>query len=535
MNFKIVIVVVAAILLLLVGGFAGVLPGLGLLDNGTSTINYNAHEIIGVNGHEVFDAKGYILSYKDDGFSEKFVVSGKIKRSDWAMSYVKEYRYKVYLKKNVWSPYELKSSPDSTSMDFTAMNPGEIPSNWPSGEGAGQIYDIAPYTFQLIGDEYSDGAIKVEVQVLIRPDQFLSSYSWRTLQVDEAYLFHGYGGLWLPEGIDDGVQRPYDTFEIGQEVKIGVETAHGGHSSDNKNWRVTLNAPYSGDIESLYDEDSYNGPAPLVEQTFYDDSDPANTFFIFTVTPEMAETSMNTDVPFTVRIWNALIPKGTLYVDFIDFIKLAPGDVEFGGGDNQVKVGTPYTLSFSADVNSETQEPIDYFRVSVIYGTNDVLLPTNPSSNNWLIYTTNVEATNNGATITFTPEHESFITAHVKAFDTAGRPGPRTKTWTVWAYLENPAPDDTIDDETGEGYYGGGHTDPWYPWDPGGGNWPTPGSETYAQLVAALAAIIVFILFLIIAVLPQIPKPFGVWGKLFVVIVGAIIAAITYFFVYGVL
>lgn len=527
MNRRNLLIIGAVAAIIVIAAFAGMLPGLSLFDNGTTTIHRESAGIRGTPGHELLDAKGYICSYMNDGLSQKIVVSGSLSCDSGSMAYAAVYRYRVYLKENAWSAYELVSEPGTTSKYISAANPGEkncgigpAPS-YPTGP-----LELAPYTFQIVGDKYASGAIKVTLDVYMDSHWInpFDSYYWYTMSIDEAYLYEGYGSLTLPTGIEDGVERPYDTFEIGQEVKIRVETAGGGGSTSGYNWRVTLNEPYGGTID---DPDDGGG---VVKEQFYQDD--TISYFTFTVTEEMARKSMLSDSPYTVRIWNTLIPKGSLYIDFIDFIAKAPGTVLLNG-PRQSKINTVATVDMSSTVNTDTQAPIDYFRVSVIYGTNDVLLPSSPTSQNWLLHTTNVAAIYSGGTyvasVDFIPTKSSYVTLHAKAFDTAGRGSPRTTTWTLWAYTTNPAPDDTIDSQVGYSDYSGGHTDPWLPWDPGSGNW----EDLTILLSPYLGMVIAIFILIITGILAFFVPYFKVKGRrTLILLLGILASVIVYWFYY---
>ena len=532
MNPKIIIIAIAAVILLVAGAFfGGVMPGISIMDDGWDTVHTTYAGCTGNPGVELLDQKGYIVSYKDDGFSEKIVATGSVEHGDWSAAHAQYFRYTVYLKENAWSQYE-KMSAEKTSMYLTNPNPGSIPTvNWDKGGGSGHIHQVAPYNFRIVGDKYNDGCIKVTLEISVDYNffnPFDNGYEWKVVSSDEALLYSGYGGLYLPMGIEDGVDRPYDTFEIGQEVDIRVETAKGGYGSDTP-WRVTLNEPYSGDINSLYTDDLYTGGSGgIVVEKFYM-NDVTNGHFKFTVTADMAQKSMQSSDPYTVRIWNELLPKGSLYVDFLDFIALAPSEVTLEGVD-QSKIGDTVTVQLTASVNPETQADIDYFRVSVIYGVYGVLLPSDPNSNKWIIHTVNIPASGNAATVSFIPTSESYVSVHAKAFDVEGRGSPRTEVWSIWIYALVEVPDEVIEDETGQHDYSGGHTDSWLPWDPEGGNWGQVDIEDYLPLIIAIA---VFIIMLIIAFIPQIPIPFGMFGRMAVVVLGAVLAAVIYWYLGG--
>ena len=513
--------IIGAIIILILSVFAG--PVLFQISVNTNTQNsdhggiHGTGELIGPNNR-----KGFIASYKNDGLSETITCIGKAEIDTWATAGMDGYYYTVEGKTET-SGWIMLSKPGETSMAISNPNPG-IKSV--SGIQIGGTFTAEAYSFEVIGNDYKAIRVTFKGHIdgnLLNP--FDEGHIWRTLQVDRAYIYSGYGGLYLPTGIDDGVERPYSTFEIGQEVKIRVETAKGGQTVDGTGtWRVTLNEPYT---ESINEPDA--GGGIILEKSYNDDT---IGYFTFTVTEEMAENSMNSDQPYTVRIWNTILPTGTLHIDFIDFIKKAPSEV-YLDGPIQSKVGDLATVSLSANVNGDTQAPIEHFRVSVIYGTNGVLLPSNPNSNFWLIHTTNVDATKSGnkyiAQIEFRPQFESYVTVHSKAQDTEGRWSPITKTWTLWAYESVPVDEDIIDDETGEDDYGGGNTQPWLPWDPSGGNW----EQTIYDSTPIIAAIVVFFIFLLISLLPQVPIPFGIYGRMFMILIGIAISVLTYLILKG--
>jgi len=486
---KFIFIVIAVVILLILGMFYGIIPTGSLLEDGTETISRRkgVDDWAGNYKYELLQKKAYILSWKDDGHSEDITVTGSITKWNHEIPFgtIQRVNYLVYLKENAWSSYELVSGTGDTSKylsnpcyDFKPQNP-EYPGY------------LKTYTFTVIGDKYADGAIKVVLRAKFDETPWDGSGSqWFTLASDEAMFYSGYGGLYLPKGIQDGEDRPYDTFEIGQEVDIRVETAHGGYDEEGKPWRVTLNEPYATDWENWDDPDEGGG---VVHQQSYE-NDVTNGHFKFTVTEEMARKSMESADPYTIRIWNVLLPKGSLYVDFLDFIALAPGDVEFDVSAIQAKVGETFSVSLS----SESDIGIDYFRVSVIYGTNDVLLPSDPNSKLWLINTVNIGKADKTKcsipqTVEFKPEWESYVTVHAKAFDVDGRGSVRTRTYTIWAYEENEAPEEVIKDETGEEDYAGGQTPGYMPWDPSGGNWETQTGELKINWLGVLIAFLIVI------------------------------------------
>jgi hypothetical protein len=538
MFFVAIIAVIALVFSLF---FFNLMPSLSLFTNSTTTVSNLCGDIRGNARSELLDSKGYILSYKTGGFSEKIIVTGQLQVmegkgcSHWGP--VEKAKYLIYLKKNSYSSYALLSEPGKTSKYFSSENLGEFSVQTSVGCYAGM--DGKPrddgyqtsYNFNLVGNDYANGAIMAQLWVYMDETPWdTKGREWYLLASDEAYLYSGYGGLKLPVGIEDGIEYPYSTFEIGQTVKIGVETAKGGHSLDEKNWRVTLNAPYSGAIS---DPDA--GGGVVVEQYFPDDCDFSNSFFEFVVTKEMAQKSMNSPYPYTVRIWNTLLPLGTLQIDFVDFIKLCPGIVTFEG-PIKVKVGDYATIKINAAVNSETQAVIDYIRIAAIYGASDVLLPSDLTSQNWILHTTNAGEADKKVctlpvTISFIVNQEGFVTVHAKAFDVQGRCSRSTNTYTFSSWLpqseggHGEPPDDAIKEYVGDHLYGGGHTDPWTPWDPSEGNWEDKSPLYRIDMTGIIIAIAIIVVFLILALL--IPG-LNSFLRISIIIIGIAIAIIQY-------
>lgn len=505
MKKGIIIFVVVAIVLLLCGAiFTMVLPSLSLLDNGTNTISKTHGGVIGNKDYELIgpkDRKGFICSYMDNGLSETITCRGRL-TGEVNFPGMYKVKYLVYLKENEWSDYELVSKPGDggTSMYLSNPNPGNFDPEY------GYLKN---YEFEIMGKKYSNGAVKVELWGLI--DETIwdtTGKEWKRFAIDEAYLFQGWGGLYLPRDEDD---RPRSTFAIGETVNINVKTSYGGQAvGEGKTWRVCLKYPASRGGEVFKQQD-------------YGDN--ANAYFTFTVSDDMFE--LGGDNTWQLEIYNTLIPKGTLSVDTIDILGKAPNDVSFEGAE-QAKIGESTSVLLKTSVNSDTQLPIDHFKISVVYGTSDALLPSDPNSHKWIIHTTDIPANLYGsgeyrATISFKPTVESYVTVHAKAYDTEGRSSIHSRYFTLWAYEDNPVPDEVIQDEIGEGDYGGGHTDPWYSWDPAGGNWEVNGFEI--NTVGIIVSILIFAGFLLAGILiPGINKPI----RIALIIIGIALSIISY-------
>lgn len=501
MNKMIGIIGLVIVAMLVAAGFTGFLP-LSITDVDTTTDNKEyggitgTGELLGPN-----QRKGYIVSYIHDGLSETVVCQGKVEADAFAWGQANGFVYEVYGKKDTWSDWEPLSTPGATSRYISNQNPGIIDV---TGINLGGTYVVEDdYSFEIVGNEYS--AIRVELYMHCKNGANpFDPFEWRLIQRDEASLYEGWGGLYLPED-EDG--RPRSTFEVGETVTIDVETTYGGQTvgEGGKTWRVALIEP--SDV----------GGSEVKHQDYGDN---VRSTFSFTVTSDMYHTNSNNR--YRIEIYNTLLPKGTLNVNTIDILGSAPSDVTFSNAPTQSKVGEEVSMTLSASFNSETQLPIDVFEVSVIYGTSDVLLPSDPSHSRWIIPTTDIQASNNQVVLRFTPEKESYVTVHAKAYDTEGRSSLHTKTWTLYAYEGNPPPEDQTDPETGEDDYGGGHYEGWLPWDPSG-TWESMFDDT---IVYALLAVILVLVFGLIALFIPVPMEM----KIIIVAVGVVLAFILFYF-----
>lgn len=513
--------------------YAGVVPlnAMGNLNTTTSNRHFGNFlgygELLGPNGKE-----GYISSWKENGFSETISVIAKLTLEQQGMTIatgVDKYGYSVYgFVDNDW--IEL-STPEKSTMYLTGTNPGLI--NVPSGIVWDGVINFQEFAFNIVGPDVK--GIRVETWFYMNWDIInpFDGWKWVKMQSDEAYMYSGYGGLYLPRGLeDDNPDLPYSTFEIGEEVRIGVETAKGGYSEDNMPWRVTLNAPYAS---AGNDMDPGAGGGVILEQSYADDCSASNTFFSFTVTEEMADMTASTGLPYTVRIWNTILPLGTLNIDFIDFYHNAPGKVLFAGPET-AEVDNTITVSLNAEMNADTQTNVDFFRVSVVYGKADTLLPGDWGDGRWIVHTTDV-GNNDGQvcslpqTISFTAANEGYVTVFAKVFDVNGRPSLTTQTWTIYVWMSEAdggagqPPSDVTDPDTGQDDYGGGHTSPWLPWDPSDSPWyNTQINELLTYIIMAMVVIV----FAILAF--ALPLPWAPFSRILVFLLGVVLAMLLYFF-----
>jgi hypothetical protein len=498
MNKKILLIGCILVAVVVIGSTLPMQTFFGL---NTTTINYEhggfsgSGELLGPNARS-----GYIMSYMHQGLSETIVVSGKINIGTWAAGSINSYHYVVYGKQTPWGSWEVLSKPGSTSTYISTQNPGRKSID---GLQFGGSYNADSYSFELVGNTYR--AIRVDFicnskNVFLNP---LEPWTEKIFQRDEAYMYEGWGGLYLPK---DSSGTPRSTFEIGEHVNIGVETTYGGYSvgEGGETWRVVMNYP----------ED--RGGGIFKEQNYGD-----NTIsqFTFSVSADMFSTSSNN--LYQIRIFNTLLPQGTLNVNTIDFIAKAPSDVLFSNAPHTVNSGNPVSVTLSATVNEQTQLSIESFEISVYYGSYQSLLPTNPNDPRWIIPTTHVSAINNQYVLSFTPVESSYVTILAKAYDGQGRSSNQTRYWSLYCYSGATPPEDVID--TGDGFYGGGYFDPWLPWQPGG-TW-----EIDQSTINILISVIVFLGVVIFVVL----SPFPQNVKILLLVLGFVLAFIIWFYLNG--
>lgn len=480
--------------------------GLSVLDNGTTTKVYDRSGIFGNRYSELIGPNSrtaFICSYISTAQSETIVAHGTLSIDTFSTAGAAKYCYKVYLKKDSFSSYELVSAPEITTSSFISQaNPGILGFGSLTLGGTVQLKD---YSFEVMGPSYSNGAVKVELCVYMQANMF-DSFKWWVASSDEAYLYSGWGGLYLPK--DANGTHYKSTFEIGEHVKIEVKTSYGAVTAANgteNTWRVTLQKPMSQG-GSVYKSQDYGNNV--------------DTFFEFDVTSDMF--MLGGDNHWTLQIYNVLVPKGTLQVNTIDFAAKAPGIVTFSGfsGDDQYKVGSQVTCKLSAVPNSG-QLPITKFHVCIIYGNNNVLLPSDPLDKLWILPWTDItDISSSSATLSFTPKHQSFVTVHAVAVDSQGRSSITENTHTIWVYDSVPASSGQLGDNTGTHEYGGGSTNTGFQFN--------PGTADMQDWIGFLLKIIIMLVIIIVVILAGWFLPVPVYGKAIIIIVGIVIA-ILYF------
>ena len=519
---KYIIIAVAVVLLLIASAFAGLIP-LQVTGVDTVTVNNNKYGIKGYGEvFQPFDAKGFITSWLNDGHSESISVRGKL-TFDWNFgSDIDKYYYVVYGGKTIQGGIvdysDVLSSPDISTMYLSAPNPGKMDLDLRNIRLTGKpdpLY-LNVYDFTFMGFDYD--ALKVELYV--HHDNSLlnifdEGYKWKVIQTDEVRLYSGQGGLYYHQ--ENNELLPRQTYEVGEVVIIDVHTGFGGQTSVYDTSSITMQSPSPWTVKLR------NPQGDVIQTQEYDD-DVIRTFQ-FEVTEDMYDPDTNNE--YQLEIWNTWVSMGALNVYTIDILEYAPSSVTFDVSSThdefQTSVGQKCTVSFSSISNPLTGLPIESFRVAVIYGTHQNLMPSNsPTDPIWLIYKRNVQSSGSSASITFEPEKESYITVFANAQDSQGRTNLYPSCWTIWAYQSQPAPQAQIEDYVGFHWYKGGQSSDWLPWDPAG-VWDTLEPQSQSLIVA----VAIFLLFLFLG--SFLPKN----QKIIAIIIGAILSVIAYAYMSG--
>ena len=521
---KRIIIAVIAIVALLVGAYyAGVLPVMDMLGPDGYETQANWHNNFQGNpDKELFlpeDRKGFITSYRSDllnGLSETIVVSGRYKFQVGTSS-LNEAKYVIKWKANPSSDWVIVSRPGYTVNWISVGNPGDVTSGYAGLPG---IRQCDPYVFNIRGQR--EGAIRAELWGYMDPNEFnpFDTWEWKLLSSDQALLHSGVCGMWLPAKSDGGYQS---TFEIDEKVNIKVETGVGAPDinvgAGGNTWELHLIKPdgfdYTGQGFPMKLADHYQGTIS------------------FTVNENMVTIGPGSNNRYKLQLYNALWKKGTLEISTIDFRAKMPGKPTITPDCGlDIKVPGTVAVTISATPNADTQLPIESFGVMVWYGKHNDLAPGSWGEERWILHQTFISASKSGDTYTgsfsFTVGQPNlYVTIIAYTHDTDGRDSDteyyQIKTWDETA----PDDDDLIAEGGGQGSYGGGTSGMTTPWD---FHWDDTEVVDYIALIVAIA---IFVIMLIIALMPTIPIPYGMYGRLIVVALGAALAVLTYWYMGG--
>lgn len=516
-----IVVVGIVVALVIVGIFAGVLPGLSILgDEGFETQSKWVHGIyVGNPDSEMLvsitdaNRKGFITSYIDAsqgvaGDSETIVVAGNYK-VEFGLAVINAYKYVVKVKDSLYGSWHIVSEPGHTENWISKENPGKLDPVMGTG---GSMRHCEPYVFAIRGPK--EGGIRVELWGYFDPNGInpFDTWEWKLMSSDQAMLVSGISGMWLPPRPEGGYQS---TFEIGETVKIDVETGIGAPDLDvdaragQKTWKLELKKP---------DGTSYTGQNfPRMLQDHFQGQ------VTFTINSDMFTLGGNNR--YTLRLFNTLLEKGSLQISTIDIRAKRPNTPTITPECGlSVQVPATIRVDLTATCNTETQLPITSFGVMVWYGMGTDLAPGSWGDDRWILRETFVTASNNKATFTIDVSSPNrYFTIIAYAHDSDGRDSD-TEYYQIKTYAEDePDEEDLIEEGGGQESYGGGTTGE-----------TTPADYYEAEVIdytALIIAIIVFFAFLFVGLLA--PLPYGIYGKILVIIIGAVLAVVIYFLLRG--
>jgi len=510
---KIIVIVAVAVCALLIGGFfVGVLPGLGILgDEGYQTQKkwYNNYQ--GNTYSELImpeDRKGFITSYREDlefGLSETITIAGNYK-TQFGYSQIHKIKYVILYKSSPILPWTVVSEPGQTAPFITVANPGLFDPVF-STEGR---RDCQPYVFNIRGPMV--GAIRAELWGYFDPNDFdpFDTWEWHLLSSDQAMLESGKCGMWLPIESDGTYQS---TFEIDETVNIKVETGVGAPDIDanartgEKTWELHLISPDGNDYTGQ------NFPRHL--------ADHFQGTVSFVVNEDMFTLGGNNR--YKLELYNTLWKSGTLEISAVDFKAKMPDEpVIIPNCGITLKVPASVDVTLTANPNSQTQLAIGSFGVMVWYGSHADLAPGSWGDDRWILRQTTVSASKSGDTYSAqfsfdVSQPDRYVTIIAYTHDTDGRDS-NTEYYQIETYAIGDTEPDNPDG--GQGSYGGGTSGETTPWD-----FQTGEITDYLPLIIAIA---VFIIMLIVAFIPQIPIPYGIYGRIAVVALGALLAVVIY-------
>ena len=519
---KFIPILVIVLLLATAFYFFGV-PALDILGNeGYETQSKTVYDhFTGNKNYELIrppDRKGFITSYIPGELSETISIQGKIDYKGGSLAVAKKYKYEVYFRENAYQDWELVASP-SYKVSWITSKPKVENFDVPAQDTP--VY--APiYSFNIIGSK--EGAIRVVFKVYFDPNGLnpFDKWVWKTLATDQAYIFSGQCGMWLPK---DKNGTPISTFEIGETVHIKVETGAGTKDvvegwTNEKAWMVTLRKPdgteYKGQNFPRYLPGHFRGDV------------------IFTVYDDMFTPGGNNR--WTIELWNRLLPKGKLQWRAIDFRAKAPGKVTITTQPElKVKTGNTVTVTLQATQNTQTQLPIEYFGVEVWYGKSNELAPGSWTDARWILHETTIDATDYGSgvyktTFTFTPTKKGWVTILSYAHDTGGRDSPSTTAYSLYVYEEDetpPSDNEVIDEGGGQTDYGGGSSsETWLWWIDSGGS--SSDKTGYAKILWFVIGFIILITCIILGLL--VPLPYEPYSRLLITLLGFILAFYVWLF-----
>jgi len=362
-------------------------------------------------------------------------------------------------------------------------------------------------TFSVIG--HHPGAIKIELVGFIKGNIF-DSWHPKVLASDEAEL--------LPSGGSIKRVGTRATYEVGETMEMQVTTDYSGSTvgESSKGYVVKIRNPIGNVEKTIPLQDDFDGKISIyIKDEWY-----------------KPDTS-GWDNTFKFELVNQMRPLGELTFATIDVIGKAPANciISTSAESNQGKIqgGETLTVTFTAEEKIGAV-PIEEFSYCVFYGQSKNTAEPPSDSPNWIRSWTsiNAEKSSDGytATVSFTvPSRAGYVTIKAWPVGEGNRHSEEMTAGGALIWVDSEPADSQVDQENIESHTDvGGKTSDFI-------DWLLPGPAELMDYLPLIIAIAVFIICLIIAVIPQIPLP--LYGRLIVIVLGAVLAVLIYWYMGG--
>jgi len=268
------------------------------------------------------------------------------------------------------------------------------------------------------------------------------------------------------------VQGTEPVFENGEDVPIWVSCDYSGQTaSGTGHWELRW---YPGDINHPLSGGVIDTFDDWTRGT-YDWTIPAGAWH------------RDYDPTIRLELWNTLFPQYAVWIDTIDLKANAPPKPTISVDERHVDWYEPITVSGTCYTNENTNELIKYFRVRVRYTDQFIDL------GEWQVTPDGQDPSGYSQTIPGSMiKRTGTIEITVKAIDEANRPSLEPAIAHITVHL--------------------------------------PGEEPIGdKLIAMIVGAIIIIVFALLAIFA--PQPYGLYGKIAIIVIGVILAILVYIYV----
>ena len=342
----------------------------------------------------------------------------------------------------------------------------------------GDIKTLNPIGFCFKGSQV--GIMRVR-QMTEFTALFGTLHDTRTSSIDYAFLVSGKGTV---EKVDD-----QDRYVAGEDtVRFRVNTGYSGY---------TIGGEY---VTRGWELKVYNNRGNLIHIWDIDDDkqgtryDKTGSLLNYAIPVDAVE-------PGASHTWRVVLTNTLFDQSHTQFFAVTRAELEQAPdikpiefGEVEYRLGDTVTIYLEGIPNPSGRNKIDGFLVNIMYG-----------ESGWTVdyveeyHLKYISATGNKATISFrASKGDTYVNVEAWAFDSPEVTGgimSEGETAQVWIKDKESAP--------------------------------------IVDFLPLIVAIAVFIIMLIIACIPQIPIPFGVYGRMVVVILGVVLAALIYWYLGG--